>query len=42
MGKHGLDLSGSIQGQVADTGECGNGPTGSIKWQEFLDQQKTC
>jgi hypothetical protein len=31
-GEHGLDSSGSGQGQVA-----GNGPSGTIKCEEFLD-----
>jgi len=30
------DPSGSGQGQVADTCECGNEPSGSIKRREFL------
>ena len=33
----GLDWAGPGQGQVADTGECGNEPSGSIKCGEFLD-----
>jgi len=37
MCRHGLELSGSGQGQVADTCECGNEPLGSIKHGEFLD-----
>jgi hypothetical protein len=34
---HGLDLSGSGQGQVAGSCECGNERSGSIKCEEFLD-----
>ena len=34
---HGLDRSGSGQGQVASTCECDNEPSGSIKCREFLD-----
>jgi hypothetical protein len=37
MGRHGLDLPGSGQGQVAESCECGNEPSGSIKCGEFLD-----
>ena len=33
----GLDRSGSGQGQVADTCECGIGPSASIKCGEFFD-----
>jgi hypothetical protein len=33
----GLDGAGSGQGQVAGTCECGNDPSGSIKWGLFLD-----
>ena len=29
---HGLDRSGSGQGQVVGSCECGNEPLGSIKW----------
>jgi len=36
-GEHGLDLSGSGQGQVAGTCECGNESSGSIKCGEFLE-----
>ena len=36
MERHGLDLSGSGQGQVASTCECGNELPGSIKCGEFL------
>jgi len=31
------DQCGSGYGQVAGTCECGNGPSGSIKWGEFFD-----
>jgi len=37
MRRHVLDLSGSGQGQMAGTCECGNEPAGSIKWQEIFD-----
>jgi len=37
MWGHRLDLSGSGYGQVADTCECGNEPSGSIKCGDFLD-----
>ena len=37
MWGYGLDLSGSGQGQAAGTCECGNEPSGSIKYGEFLD-----
>jgi hypothetical protein len=37
MGGHGLDRSGSGQGQVAGSYECGNEPSGSIKCGEFLE-----
>jgi len=33
-----LDSSGSVQGPVVDSCECGNEPTGSIKRGEFLAQ----
>ena len=33
----GLDRAGSGQGQVADTCDCGNEPSGSIKCGAFLD-----
>ena len=36
-GKHGLDSSGSGKGHVADTCECGNEPSGSIKCKALLD-----
>jgi hypothetical protein len=35
--EHGLDRSGSEQGQVAGTSKCGNEPSASIKRGEFLD-----
>ena len=41
MWGNGLDRSGLGQGQVAGACECGNEPSGSIKWGEFLDQLKT-
>jgi len=34
---HGLDSSGSRQGQVAASCECSNKPARSIKCREFLD-----
>jgi hypothetical protein len=34
---HGLDSSGSGQGQVAGSCKHGNDPLGSIKYGEFLD-----
>ena len=33
----GLDWAGPEQGQVVDACECGNEPSGSIKFGEFLD-----
>jgi hypothetical protein len=42
MVEPGLDLSGSVQGQVAGCCECGNEALGSIKWEEFLDWLRTC
>jgi len=38
---YGLDRSGSGQGQVAGTCECGNEPSVSIKCREFLYKLKT-
>jgi len=38
MWGYGLDCAGSELGLVAGTCECGNEPSGSIKWAEFLDQ----
>ena len=37
-----LDGSGSVYGQVAGACECGNGPLGSMKREEFLDCQRNC
>jgi hypothetical protein len=37
MWGYGLDRTGSGQGQVAGTCECGNENSDSIKWGEFLD-----
>ena len=37
MWGHELDPAGSGLGQVVDTCECGNEPSGSIKCKEFLD-----
>jgi hypothetical protein len=37
MWGHGLDRSGSEQGQVTGTGECGKEPSGSTKCGEVLD-----
>jgi hypothetical protein len=42
MWGYGLDRAGSRYGQVADTYDCGNEPSGSIKYGEFLDKLKTC
>jgi len=41
-GGHGLDQCGSGEGQVADTCECGNEPSGYIKCGEFFDWLRTC
>ena len=41
MWVYGMDGSGSGQGQVEGTCECGNEPSGSIKFGEFLDQLRT-
>ena len=41
MSGYELHGSGSGQGQVADTCECGNEPSGSIKCGEFLDYLRT-
>jgi len=38
MWGHGLDRAGSGQGKAAGTCECGNEPSGSIKFGEFLDK----
>ena len=40
-GGYGLDGAGSREGQVAGTCECGNEPSGFIKYGQFLDQLKT-
>ena len=40
-GGHGLDLSGSAYRQVAGICECGNEPSGSIKYGEVLDLLRT-
>ena len=37
MGRHGLDLSVSGEGQMPGTCECGNEPLGYVKFGEFLD-----
>ena len=37
---YGLDGAGSGQGQLEDTCDCGNEPSGSIKCGEFLDYMK--
>ena len=41
MWGYGLDRAGSEQGQVAGTCQCGNEPSGFIKFGEFLDQLRT-
>jgi len=41
MWGYGLDRAGSGQGQVTGTRECGNEPSGSIKYEEYLDQLRT-
>ena len=41
MWVYGLDWAGPGQGQVADTCECGNEPSGSVKCGEFLDWLQT-
>jgi len=38
---YGLDRAGSGKGQVAGTCECGNEPSGSIQYGEFLDYLRT-
>jgi len=35
--RHGLNISGSRYGQMADACECGNEPSGCIKCGDFLD-----
>ena len=37
MWGYGLDQSGAGYGQAVGTCECGNGPSGSIQYGEFLD-----
>jgi hypothetical protein len=37
-GGHGLDQSGSVQGQVAGSCECDDEPSDSIKCREFLEE----
>jgi hypothetical protein len=39
---HGLDRSGLVQGQVADSCKSGNEPSSSIKCGVFVDQLKIC
>jgi hypothetical protein len=41
-GGHRLDRSGCGQGQVADSSECGDEPSGSIKCGEFVECLRTC
>ena len=41
MWVYGLDWAGPGQRQVADACECGNEPSGSVKYGEFLDQLQT-
>ena len=41
MRVYGLDWAGPEQGQVTETCECGNEPSGSVKCGEFLDQRQT-
>ena len=41
MWGNGMDRAGSGQGQVVGTCECGNEPSGFIKFGEFLDQLET-
>jgi hypothetical protein len=41
MWGYGLDRSGSVEGQVADTSECGKEPSGSMNCGEFIDWLKT-
>jgi hypothetical protein len=42
MGRRALHLSGSGQGQVAGSCECGNEPAVSIKCKEFFDLLRNC
>jgi len=37
----GLDSSGAVYGHVAGSCECGNEPSGSVKFGEFLDRLRT-
>jgi hypothetical protein len=41
-GWHGLNSSGSGEGQVVGSSECDNEPSGSIKYGESLDRLRTC
>jgi hypothetical protein len=41
MWVYGLDWAGSGHRQVAGNCECGNEPSGSIKFGEFLEQLQT-
>ena len=41
MWVYGLDWAGPGQRQVADACECGNEPSGFVKYGEFLDQLQT-
>jgi hypothetical protein len=41
MWEYGLDRAGSGQRQVAGNCECGNEPSGSIKYRELLDWLQT-
>ena len=41
MWGYGLNQAGSEQGQFGAACECGDEPSGSIKWVEFLDQLQT-
>ena len=41
MWVYGLDWAGPGQRQVTDACECGNEPSGSVKYEEFLDQLQT-
>jgi len=40
--RHGLDYSGSEQGQLPGACECGNEHSDSIKCEEFLDWLRNC
>jgi hypothetical protein len=37
MWGYGLDRAGSGSGQVVGTSNCGNGPSGSVRCEEFSD-----